>query len=1107
MRTDNRILQKDTRIAGERTSVILPGNCQKGIFEKAVDLLEKCCPGVEIKENPEAEQMTGAKGPVIVFGNLADNNCVEKMYFDFLCATDKWYPGPGGYEIRTLLDPYGTGFNIIHIGYSDREGLESAVKRFETMVGETIEYASDINPSRLHIPDEYAAHIMNDVLDSKKDEYYYTFRPDSKGYLAYLTGNSDVLKDYEDAMKEMLSMPRHHLMIYNRFTVWRLLEVAGMLSDDIAHEYPMVFWDWAKGDEGLGAIDVHEYQASGIPRNNHGLIPALGIKMICGYMDTYHPGMEGVDELEKKADNVFAPYFDGGWKPVCDGLCHGWWLSQPVMLHYGLLDPQKRYFQNEGALKAAKCALAVTNNMGWLASAGDASYRRQHAGFNLRIAASVYNNSEFKYVNDILPFEYSSCGDYSVMLRQFDKGVEPSKPDTGLMTVIPVDKAVYDVWNREEAKYAVKVTDTPPGCEMEKCFDKISFRAGWDANDEFMLVDGIGGGGHSYADSGAIIDFTAYGVPFLVSEDRLAYVDPENHNMATISRNGKRKPIPAFMSIEESWENEDMAYVRMLSYDNNGMDWTREMYFVPGIGTLVNDHMEAKQEGEFSATVHFRTPGSVMIKEDGYVCIRENEDGENIAFILGALNDDETVQGFMKQNYSHLFRTPPGLENPEFDGLDDRKLFMKRYRVNRPEVTAYKAGKVKSMQKGDEFHFTHFLTVGKENERPGRAKVVPEGVLIEKNGIEKVVKFQKGMEPGMEDGMEQEEVDFDFFSNLEHEGKADIMSFDMDENGYAAGDVAGEIIVFSTDGEVQWKVKEEGPVFALCMDGGFLYAGIGDDKLACYKNGFRIWIRKFERIPTMFPWWELESQRIVTLAASNGLVFAGCGDNHIRCYNRDGEEIWTYYLRAAVPARILVFDIDGDGSDELVVSGGILSAYSQIEVVDMKGGLKYRPTPEIGAGWTSYTSSMKVFERNGTRYIAHGTNRNQNLTLLRYSEGGFEEVFSKSLAGSVTALCESDGIIYAGTSLGFLFAFDTDGLEKWFSSLYEGVRHIEKTENGLFVIQSEGTMCRLTEQGKVITMSMDSMRSIAIRNFEDRLMMIHEKGIYSVMKEAEEDGF
>lgn len=77
----------------------------------------------ELLVDPPADIMVKADRPAIVIGNLAESQCVRELYFRFLCATDLWYPGPGGYELRTLCDPFGAGHNVILVGYSDEKGL------------------------------------------------------------------------------------------------------------------------------------------------------------------------------------------------------------------------------------------------------------------------------------------------------------------------------------------------------------------------------------------------------------------------------------------------------------------------------------------------------------------------------------------------------------------------------------------------------------------------------------------------------------------------------------------------------------------------------------------------------------------------------------------------------------------------------------------------------------------------------------------------------------------------------------------------------------------------------------------------------------------------
>ena len=1106
----NRIINRITKLTGESVKLILPGNVQKDIFDGLAEAIKQNSGSFEILINPDRQTITDANGPIILAGNLADNMCVEHLYYQFLSATDKWYPGPEGYEVRTLSDPFGTGFNIIHLGYSDVKGLVTAVGILEDEIGAEIPHMNQIKPTRLHMSDEYAMHIAKDILDDKTDTYFYSIRPENKGYMAYLTGNKEVLEDYVTAMEHILGDPKHHLMFYNRYTVWRLLEVTGMISGKVVSEYPEFFLEWTRSDEGIGSIDKHQYQSPHMSRNNHGTIPALGIKMFSGYLKTYHPDVKGTEYFEEMADNVYAPYFNGSWKPQCDGLCHGWWLSQPVLLHYGLADPDKKYFVYGGAKRAAECAVAVINNMGYLTAAGDTNMRRQHPGFSLRIAAAYYKDGRYKFANDILPFEYANSGQMSAMPRQFDIDLEPVSPSAGT-TFVPIDRLIYGTWEHEDEQYAKTISDTPPDASIDKCFDKISFRAGWSEEDDFMLIDGLGGGGHSYSDAGAILEYSVFGIPFLVSEDRLTYVEPENHNMLTISRDGIRKDIPAFPVLEEISKYEDgMSYVRFISINNNGADWTREIYFIPGIGVAVRDTVEAVEDGEFSIEAHFRTPGSVMPKEDGFICMRKSDNSGMIAFILTGFNDEDTNISFTRQNYSHLFRTPPGGNEPEFDCLDNRKLFTKRYKVNRFEITGYKAKRNLMLEKGDSIVFTHFISADKDTERPVLSKETDEGLMIEKNDVTKVLSFHK-KHVEREVSYNEEEPAFDFFADLVYEGNDTYTAITKTETGYATGNASGDIAVFDEAGSILWKVKEDEPVNAICMDDGFLYAGIGHNILSAYRNGVNIWKRQFDRIPTMYYWWEFETPRIVSVSAVSGLIFAGCGDNHLRCWDYEGNEKWAYYFRAAVPSKFNIIDIDGDGEKEIVISGGSLGAYSQIEIIDFEGKLKYCANDPVGAGWTSFTSSINVFEKFGERYILQGVNRNENFVLKKFtgleSDGHFSTVFSYKLAGAVSALLVDDDTIYSGTSLGFLSAYDMQGNRKWITSLNGGIRYIAKIPAGLLVIELDGTLYRLTENGKIDTISMDSMVVSRLIEYNDKLIMIQGSGIYSVLKEPADEAF
>jgi len=58
---------------------------------------------------------------LICLGNRSTNATIAGLYAQFYTLLDLKYPGPGGYEVRTLHDPFGNGYNVIFAGGSDAE--------------------------------------------------------------------------------------------------------------------------------------------------------------------------------------------------------------------------------------------------------------------------------------------------------------------------------------------------------------------------------------------------------------------------------------------------------------------------------------------------------------------------------------------------------------------------------------------------------------------------------------------------------------------------------------------------------------------------------------------------------------------------------------------------------------------------------------------------------------------------------------------------------------------------------------------------------------------------------------------------------------------------
>ena len=74
----------------------------------------------------DAEKVSGHR---ILLGSRDTNRVIDFLYRKYFAYTDVTYPGPGGYELRTVHDPFGDKSNFVIAGGSDDAGVREAVAR------------------------------------------------------------------------------------------------------------------------------------------------------------------------------------------------------------------------------------------------------------------------------------------------------------------------------------------------------------------------------------------------------------------------------------------------------------------------------------------------------------------------------------------------------------------------------------------------------------------------------------------------------------------------------------------------------------------------------------------------------------------------------------------------------------------------------------------------------------------------------------------------------------------------------------------------------------------------------------------------------------------
>ncbi len=138
--TELKTLYRDTTLVEDgRASSLIVYPDKPGYHELALEVAGaiKTATGAEIpvktgEEYTQADQMTN----LICLGRMNNNRLALDLYIWRYIASDDWFPGPDGFEFRTVSDPWGNGKNVIMLGGSDLAGVRRAAETFKETLGE-----------------------------------------------------------------------------------------------------------------------------------------------------------------------------------------------------------------------------------------------------------------------------------------------------------------------------------------------------------------------------------------------------------------------------------------------------------------------------------------------------------------------------------------------------------------------------------------------------------------------------------------------------------------------------------------------------------------------------------------------------------------------------------------------------------------------------------------------------------------------------------------------------------------------------------------------------------------------------------------------------------
>ena len=597
--------------------------------------------------------------PLILLGNLNTNCALLPLYADYLCSTDATYPGGDGYDLRTIVNPYGTGTNVILAGGSTLRGVTRAVEKLLAALASTD--ASLALPFLLEV--ELAPALAANLAA-------WPFTP---------LDDSPALQALRNRSLLFFTEPIRVIGAYTLMWQWtadaRYAEIARDTLRALNERMTSGYGDWHYLAERFMRALPHLVAGgwlndADIARTDHLLLlTALGNQDEWWRMRAAHPPLghrhhgKGTYEFL-----LIARYLRDQARPTpaLRALCDRWITECCTFLdalaaarvedqddesslnniatvfRYALGQERHGFFTSGNARLIARRCIALHDGNGNGAGQGgygesQGMYLHQEATVQTASSAFYYGDGELKWIlhtlnNLAVAQRYSFLHYTPVFLQRFDTGPElvPVAPSADrVIEWLPVTDHQLAISNEppvnvEFSGHLVNALETWQLGEaiglnrlpQARGFDKVVLRNGYTPDGSYLMIQGFQGGfrwqGHMQAANCLVRFFQAGHVWLVQNTSRHSHHDK---NGLLVSDGACDTPMPPIAEKIASADFPACALTVTRLSDYHHAQWTRHLFWSKaGAGCfVVIDRVAFEADGPYSLTCSWRTPGHATI--------------------------------------------------------------------------------------------------------------------------------------------------------------------------------------------------------------------------------------------------------------------------------------------------------------------------------------------------------------------------------------------------------------------------------------------------------------------------------------------------------------
>jgi len=593
--------------------IVAPDDGAYVVLAEKLSAAIKAADGVAppVKKAGEVTLQQAQDTNIIALGLFTNNHIVEKLYLQEFVLCDYNFPGgENSYVIRTVHNPWVTGKNVVYIGSTELAACEAAVNRFIEMleeqpkgaVGPIIEVSID-GEKPAGLSDKQLAESEAKLKSDKNQGSVYA-SAQSYANQYFVTGQPGWAKLFLSAMRRIDELHNTQGSVASTapcqwlFRFFDTIEEGPAFSDEERRELTNLFYRFAT------RLRFTKEPIEPLKTSRGNTVATSTQSAI--YWSRYYPDLELGKLQLANMKKLYEPDMVN-WKIPEDSPRYGQ-LTVVRSFKWALTAPDPRYVENELLKKIADYYMLITNNLGNCAGIGDYSglSSASHLVEVYPLAAWLYKDGRYLWFWDHFaenprkpgPRFYRHRG--NGLMGWVPEEVLPRKRPDDLLGIAkaPLDQWIYDRRNYvEERKFPIA-----------ECYDKASFRAGFERDDEYMCMSGFSHGYHSHPDANAIVNYSDQGRTLLY-DDGYMVAQPSEHNTVSVLKDGWTGGMPELAQLMSEADFADTGLFQSRLNEYNGLTWDRYVIWPKSRYFLVIDDLEAVEPGGYSLQCVWRTLG------------------------------------------------------------------------------------------------------------------------------------------------------------------------------------------------------------------------------------------------------------------------------------------------------------------------------------------------------------------------------------------------------------------------------------------------------------------------------------------------------------------